>query len=75
MIQNQYIEYELYFYWQILVLNEEFMVEVILGLILFVKRYDLFDVGDLYGVNLFDVYFQCLCCMYWCEIFKYSVKQ
>lgn len=33
------------------------MVEVILGLILFVKRYDLFDVGDLYGVNLFDVYF------------------
>lgn len=33
------------------------MVEVILGLTRFVKRHDLLDAGDLYGVNLLDVYF------------------
>lgn len=43
------------------------MVEVILGLTLFVKRHDLLDAGDLYGVNLLDVYFQCTCRMYRCE--------
>lgn len=51
------------------------MVEVILGLTRFVKRHDLLEAGDLYGVNLLDVYFQCSCRMYRCEILKYSVKQ
>lgn len=51
------------------------MVKVILGLTRFVKRHDLLDAGDLYGVNLLDVYFQCSCRMYRCEILKYSVKQ